>query len=94
MLYTELPSPDVAAQVMFVVGKKKFKRAVDRNRVKRMMRELYRLNKAEIYTALMQAGKTAALALIYTGDKIPEYKAVEPAFRAAIKQLCHEIAVK
>jgi ribonuclease P protein component len=94
VLFTELPTPDVTAQVMFVVGKKRFKRAVDRNRIKRMMRELYRLNKAEIYTALAMAGKTAAFAVIYTGENMPDYKKVAPVFEQAINKLCHEISGK
>ena len=43
-LDTALPEP-VAAQVMVTVSKKKFKRAVDRNRVKRLLREAWRLEK-------------------------------------------------
>ncbi|MBS3912882.1 MAG: ribonuclease P protein component [Bacteroidetes bacterium] len=93
VLYTSLPTEEVTAQVMFVVGKKRFKKAVDRNRIKRVMREMYRLNKAKIYTALMQAGKTAALAVIYTGDKMPVYKKTVTIFEKAVEQLCIEIAV-
>ena len=38
---SDLPAP-FPAQVLFAVSKKRFKRAVDRNRVKRLMREAYR----------------------------------------------------
>lgn len=47
----ELPVP---AQIVFAVGKKKLKKAVDRNTVKRRLRESYRLQKNEIYNSLNQ----------------------------------------
>jgi ribonuclease P protein component len=43
-----IPHPDGASshnQVMFTVPKRLFKRAVDRNKIRRRMREAYRLNK-------------------------------------------------
>ena len=41
-------------QVMFSASKKKFSRAVDRNRIKSLMREGYRLAKPELYKTLPQ----------------------------------------
>ncbi len=94
VLFTELPIPGVQAQVVFVVGKKRFKRAVDRNKIKRTMRELYRLNKHSIYKALQSTNKTAALALFYTGSEIPSYAVLEVEFAKAVKKLIHEISRK
>lgn len=42
------------AQSMFVVPKRNHKRAHDRNKLKRRMREGYRLNKISLYTELIQ----------------------------------------
>ena len=90
IVFTELPVTAVPAQAMFVVGKKKFKRAVDRNRIKRMLRELYRLHKHKWYDALNKMGKTAAIAVFYTGDNLPDYKLLEQRFLLALKQLIDE----
>jgi len=63
-----LPHPDTTAaanQVMFSVSKRLFKKAADRNKVKRRMREAYRLNKGP-------AGLSGKLliAYIYTAREI------------------------
>lgn len=47
VLHTAAP-----AQVGFAVPRRNLRRAVDRNRMKRLMREAYRLQKAQLYTKL------------------------------------------
>jgi ribonuclease P protein component len=94
VIYTKLPVDNIQAQVMFIVGKKRFKRAVDRNRIKRIMRELYRLEKHTIYESLSAKGQNAALALIFTGAELPDYKLVEPKFKQLVNKLNHAISNK
>jgi ribonuclease P protein component len=66
ILYMDHPEPPAAFnQVMFSVSKRLFKRAVDRNTVKRRMREAYRLNKGPVSLS----GKLL-LAYIYTAREI------------------------
>jgi ribonuclease P protein component len=63
-----LPHPDPSAassQVMFSVSKRLFKKAVDRNKIKRRMREAYRLNKGPVGLS----GKLL-IAYIYTAREI------------------------
>ena len=55
------------AQIAFSVPKRNFKRAVDRNRMKRIMRESYRKNKSDIYTLLTERKLQCALLLNYSG---------------------------
>ncbi len=58
----ELPE-EVPFQVAFGVSKKKFRKAVRRNRIKRLMRESFRLNQH-----LLNKEKPLALLLIYTSN--------------------------
>ena len=76
LLLCELPAA-VPCQVVFTVGKKRFPSAVDRNRVKRVMRELYRKSKMPLYDALLLSGKQLAISMIYTGKELPDFELLE-----------------
>lgn len=65
------------AQVMISVSKKRIKKAVDRNLVKRRIREAYRKNKDEFYEFLNRKGVKCAFALLYNSDLIADYKEIE-----------------
>jgi ribonuclease P protein component len=79
------------AQVLFSVAKKRFKRAVDRNRIKRISREVYRLNKqAHLYDQLNAGEKKIIISLAYIGKELPEYKFAEKKMLKLLKQLCAE----
>ena len=82
----EIEESEVPIQFTVSVSKKKFKRAVDRNRVKRQIREAYRLNKAPLFEKLKQSEKKYAWMVIFTGTELPDYQRVEKAMKKLISK--------
>ena len=56
-------------EVLISVPKKKFKKAVHRNRIKRLIREAYRLNKNELCNVVISGNLQMQVAFVYVADK-------------------------
>lgn len=75
------------------VSTKNFKRAVDRNRIKRLTKEAWRLQKNELKEKLLASGKKMNAFLIYTGKTIPVYTEITEVIAKAISKLGKTITV-
>jgi ribonuclease P protein component len=64
------PPSHPATQVMIVAPKRKFHHAVDRNRVRRLTRECYRLRKHTLYDFLQQNGLALVFSMVYIHNEI------------------------
>jgi ribonuclease P protein component len=63
----EIQEPTAA--ILINVAKKRFRHAVDRNLVKRRIREAYRTSKHTLIDTLQSQGKKIAVAIIYIDNK-------------------------
>ena len=68
---------DAGVQMLVSVSKRNFKKAVDRNKVKRLVREAYRKQKYRLYESESLTDKQLLIGLIYTGKAILEYAEIE-----------------
>jgi ribonuclease P protein component len=68
-------------QVLFSVSKRSFKKAVDRNLVRRRIREAYRLNKSNYKFT------NTAIGFIYIGQSIEDYEVILKGMKKVLKEL-------
>lgn len=93
IVYMLLPaSEQTGASLLISVPKKRFKRAVKRNRVKRQVREMYRHSKQDLAETLEKTGQGMALAVIWCDDKLWPSDQLEPRFRSAMEKLVQKVS--
>lgn len=95
VVYCLYPQDDDANRqypsVLISVSKRKFKRAVKRNRVKRLVREVYRHNKDLFKELLIDKNKRIDIAFIYLKDELPIYTDIEKSMTKVLDQLKNRI---
>ena len=73
------------------VSSKNFKSAVDRNRIKRLTREAWRLQKNELKEKLKASNKQLNVFFIYIGKALPDFPTVKDKVAVALKKLADKI---
>lgn len=69
------------------VSKKKFKRAVDRNKIKRLIKEAVRLNNSTFISRASNLNVEIHVMILFNGDKIPSYNLVEVKIKEILNRL-------
>jgi ribonuclease P protein component len=74
------------------VSARNFKKAVDRNRIKRVLRECYRLNKLSLHDSVAAKQKSVAVFFLYVGKELPEYGMLNEKMKTVLTKLGEIIA--
>jgi ribonuclease P protein component len=77
LFYQKATSEEIPMRIGFSVSKRNFKSAVDRNRVKRLMREAYRLNKSSLVDVLKSESKYMNAMFVYSANRILPLEEIE-----------------
>ena len=77
----------ITLQAGFGVSSRVFRKAVDRNRIKRLLREAYRLQKMELQQSVTVSGGRMAVFFLYTGKELPEFNIIKEKMSAALLNL-------
>jgi ribonuclease P protein component len=85
-LETDLPRAGVWVQAGFTVPKRRFAKATARNRIKRKVREAYRLKKQQLDRPLKDQKRRFAFMILYTGKEDLPYDRIEGAMNGLLKR--------
>jgi len=88
---------DAVLKAGVTVSSRHFKKAVQRNRIKRLMREAYRLNKVKLQQLLTEKPHQLYLFIIYVGKEMPNQQKLHSASHKLLVQLyqiLHEMDTK
>lgn len=87
MRVTYLRINEAPTQILIWAPKALFKHAVDRNYLRRLMREAYRLNKH----ILLESGKQYQLAINYIDKEKHDFSVINKSMNKVIKRLADEV---
>lgn len=84
---------EIGVKVLFSASKRRFPRAVDRNKIKRLLREVYRKNKQELRLWAESNQKQLSIAMIYTGKEIVDYRQIEQLWKDLQARLIKKLSL-
>lgn len=88
VFYKETSLPDgIYLQAAFSASKRKFKKAVDRNKLKRLMREAYRTQRNELQNVLKSHNKQVAIVFVFTFTQVLSFAEVKEEIRVLLEKL-------
>lgn len=87
----ELSLENPGIKIGFGAGSRNFKKAVERNRIKRLIREAYRLEKEPLCNYLLHHKKKASVFILYVNKIMPENDIIKEKLPKALQKLITKI---
>ena len=84
-------TPEHPVQVGVGVSARNFKKAVDRNTIKRRMREAYRLHKLPLHEHLVAAQKSVAVFILWIDKQLPTTATLQDLMPTVIEKLIKQL---
>jgi ribonuclease P protein component len=84
-------TPMHPVQVGVGVSARNFKKAVDRNTIKRRMREAYRLHKLPLHEHLVASEKSVAVFILWIDKQLPTSAALQDLMPTVIEKLIKQL---
>ncbi len=78
------------SQILISIPKRNFKKAVDRNKLKRLVRDAYRINKSILSESISDSDKKFVFTLIYTEKEIVDFKLIHEKIILILQRLLKE----
>lgn len=93
-MYDFAENMEVPLQAGVTTSSRHFKKAVERNRIKRVLREAYRLQKIPLQQHLLEQQKSLILFFIYIGKELPDFAEVNKKMQILLQRLSDSILNK
>ncbi|MDR0894733.1 MAG: ribonuclease P protein component [Prevotellaceae bacterium] len=93
VVYLPVEGMDAPVSILISVSKRRFKRAVKRNCLKRRIREVYRTQKHELVQAVDESQQQLAVAFIYLSDKLTDTFVIEKSMKTALARIREKCAI-
>lgn len=85
---------DIPAAILISVPKKRFHHAVDRNRVKRLVRESYRTQKHQLWDYLKDKDYDVAIAYVCITDQLPSFRKVHKTVGKSLARIIEKLDIE
>jgi len=94
IIWLEYPlALNLKTQVLIAVSKRYLKKSVHRNKIKRRIKEAYRIQKYFLLNTLTNSGKQYVFAFLYTSKQINDYRIIKNKILLILQRLEKEINV-
>ena len=87
----EKNNDNVVIKSLIIVSKKRLKLAIERNRIKRKIKETYRLQKKDLELFLQRSNKQLNLAILYQEEEIMDSNTLEQKINLLLSRLIKEL---